>query len=193
MFDSSIPKEVIKNLPLIRFEGKVHLISNESELKDALTELRSCELLGFDTETKPTFVKGHYNHTALVQLATMTNAYLIRINETGIPDRLKAFFEDRTVLKVGISIRDDLKELKAIRPLKPAGFLDLNDVAKDFDITQIGMRSLTGIFLKARVSKSQQTSNWEARELSEGQLLYAATDAWVCFKIYKMLQDKGYL
>ena len=106
---------------------------------------------------------------------------------------LKNLLEDREVLKIGISIRDDIKELKKLRPFRPGGFIDLNDIAAELGITQIGMRSLAGIFLKGRVSKSQQTSNWESKELTAGQLSYAATDAWICTKIYTMLQQKGYI
>ncbi len=193
MFASSIPKEKIRTLPLLKFDGKIHLIENQDDLHKALHLLNKESILGFDTETKPTFRKGEYNHTALIQLSTMDDAYLIRINDLGIPKALITFLENSEITKVGISIRDDLKELNEIEELRLKGFVDLNDVAKDFGITQIGMRSLAGIFLESRVSKSQQTSNWEAKELSPGQLTYAATDAWVCIKIYNMLLDKGYL
>lgn len=193
MFRTSIPKEDIRNLPLIRFDGKIHIVDSPEALKKVLQELEKEQIVGFDTETKPTFNKGEYNSTALIQLATQTDAYLLRIKNLGIPNSLKSFFENPDVLKIGISISDDLKDLKLRRAFKPKGFIDLNDVAKEFGITQIGMKSLTGIFLKSRVSKSQQTSNWEVVELTTGQQMYAATDAWVCLKIYKMLEKKGYL
>lgn len=193
MFPSQIPKEEIKSLPLMKFSGKIHLINTEAELLEAVKILQKEPFVGFDTETKPTFNKGEYNQTALIQLATLNNAYIIRVKELGINNVLKNFMEDRDLLKVGISIRDDLKELKKMRPFKPGGFIDLNDIAAELGITQIGMRSLTGIFLKGRVSKSQQTSNWESQELTTGQLTYAATDAWICTKIYTMLDQKGYL
>ncbi|WP_421876272.1 3'-5' exonuclease [Marinoscillum sp.] len=193
MFPSQIPKEEIKHLPLMKFSGTIHLITTEEELHEALQSMRGQAFLGFDTETKPTFNKGEYNQTALIQLATMDNAYIIRVKDLGISNALKNLLEDRELLKVGISIRDDLKELKKLRPFRPGGFIDLNDIAADLGITQIGMRSLAGIFLKARISKSQQTSNWESKELTTGQLSYAATDAWICTKIYSMLQKKGYI
>tara|TARA_B100001245_G_C22851019_1_gene409108 strand:- start:623 stop:1204 length:582 start_codon:yes stop_codon:yes gene_type:complete len=193
MFPSHIPKEEIKHLPLMKFSGTIHLIKSEEELNDALKVLLREPFLGFDTETKPTFNKGEYNQTALIQLSTMTDAYIIRVKDLGINNPLKNLLEDREVLKVGISIRDDIKELKKLRPFRPGGFTDLNDIAADLGITQIGMRSLAGIFLKGRVSKSQQTSNWESKELSAGQLSYAATDAWICTKIYTMLSQKGYI
>lgn len=193
MFPSEIAKEDIQNLPLIRFGGKIHLVDSEKALLAALQLLEHEMILGFDTETKPTFNKGEYNQTALIQLSTLTDAFIIRIKDLGISNPLKNLLEDPDVTKVGISIRDDLKDLKKCRNFRPGGFVDLNDVAGELGIRQIGMKSLSGIFLKSRISKSQQTSNWESRELSNGQLSYAATDAWVCIKIYKMLLDKGYI
>lgn len=193
LFASSIPKDEIKNLPLLKFEGEIHVVETMDQMYKAFQALNKEKILGFDTETKPTFKKGEYNNTALIQLSTLTEAYIIRINELGIPEVLKNLLENEDILKIGISIRDDLKELNAIKVINTDSFLDLNDIAKDFGIIQIGMRSLVGIFLESRVSKSQQTSNWEAKELSIGQATYAATDAWVCIKIYTMLQKKGYL
>ncbi|REE01034.1 3'-5' exonuclease [Marinoscillum furvescens] len=193
MFPSEIAKEDIKHLPLIRFGGKIHLVDSEKSMLAAMQLLEHEMILGFDTETKPTFNKGEYNQTALIQLSTLTDAFIIRIKDLGISNLLKNLLEDPDIVKVGISIRDDLKELKKCRNFRPAGFVDLNDIAGELGIRQIGMKSLSGIFLKSRISKSQQTSNWESRELTTGQLSYAATDAWVCIKIYKMLLDKGYI
>lgn len=193
MFPSSIHKEDIRNLPLIKFDGKIHIIDTDELLSEAAKTLEKEAILGFDTETKPTFNKGEYNSTALIQFATMKDAYLIRIKKLGISNSLKNLLENKAIKKVGISITDDLKELKQYRPFRTNGFIDLNDIAKDFGITQIGMKSLSGIFLKSRVSKSQQTSNWETADLSKGQQMYAATDAWVCIKIYRMLEKKGYI
>lgn len=193
MFASSIPKEEIRNLPLIKFDGTAYVIETDEQLKAAMQRLSQESVIGFDTETKPTFTKGEYNHTAIIQLSTLEEAYIIRINTLGISDVLCRLLEDENILKVGISIRDDLKELIVLREMQLAGFVDLNDIAKDLGITQIGMKSLTGIFLGARVSKSQQTSNWETKELSAGQIAYAATDSWICIKIYQMLLERGYL
>lgn len=193
MFPSSIPKEEIQHLPLIRFQGKIHLIETEKALNEAIRSMSKQKTWGFDTETKPTFIKGDYNHTALLQFATIQEAYLIRVSLLGIPKRLKSFLEDPEYKKIGISLRDDLKDMRKLEPFSPEGFIDLNNIAKELGIVQIGMRSLTGIFLQSRISKSQQTSNWENSELSAAQQSYAATDAWVCFKIYKLLDEQGYI
>lgn len=194
MFAKSIPKEATRTLPLLRFGGRIHLVDTDEGLQNALKAIGKENVLGFDTETKPTFRKGEHNRAAIVQLAAREDAYLIRIGHIGLPDGLARILEDPKITKVGISIRDDLKGLNELKKLNFQGFVDLNGVAaRHFGIEQTGMRSLAGIFLGARVSKSQQTSNWESRQLTEGQLAYAATDAWVCFFIYRMLLDGGHI
>lgn len=192
MFPDQIQKSDLRLLPLIRYEGSIRVIDHPDKLVDVLDAIGKEPVVGFDTETKPTFVKGDYNHTALIQFATLDQAYLMRVNHMGIPDRLKKLLENENILKVGISLRDDLKDLRKLRPFKPRGFVDLNNIAKELGITQIGIKSLTGIFLEKRIAKNQQTSNWENKYLTPAQQRYAATDAWVCMKMYDTLLQRGY-
>jgi len=193
-FRESITKEEVQQLPLIKFEDEIHIVNTFEKQKEALKILNQHTVLGFDTETKPTFNKGEYNKTALIQLATEEDAYLFKINEIGLTAPLIDLLSNNDIQKIGISIKDDLKDLKKMEPtFKPAGFDDLNDISKALGIKQIGMRSLSGIFLDHRVSKSQQTSNWENNPLTEAQQRYAATDAWICIKIFNMLDAKGFV
>lgn len=193
MFPSSIAKDQLQQLPLLRFDGTIHVVDTPEALEEVVPLLRREPVLGFDTETKPSFNKGEHHDTAIIQLATATDAYLIRIKLLGIAPALRKLFEQPQVLKVGISIRDDLKNLRSLHPFRPAGFVDLNAIAKELGVSQIGVRNLAGIFLEGRISKSQQTSNWESKELTAGQQLYAATDAWICLRIYQSLTDRGYI
>lgn len=193
MFPDQIEKSHLQQLPLIRFEGDIEVIEDLDDLEEVIHLLGQESILGFDTETKPTFNKGEYNHTALMQFATLEKAYLLRIHKIGIPNRIKKILENENILKIGISLRDDIKDLRKIRPFEPRGFIDLNGIAKELGITQIGIKSLTGIFLEKRVSKNQQTSNWENVELTYAQQRYAATDAWVCMKMYDSLLQRGYV
>jgi ribonuclease D len=101
--------------------------------------------------------------------------------------------EDPAVAKIGVALRDDLVDLNKIRRFKPAGFFDLNEIVKALEFENIGARNLTAMVLGRRINKAQQTSNWENEELTKAQISYAATDAWVCREIYKVLNDKGYL
>lgn len=188
-----ISKEEVLELDIVRFEGKIRIIDEPDELRELLSELVYKPFVGFDTETKPSFRKGEYHDPAIIQLSTHNAAYLIRIKKTGFTNTLKAFLEDKSVLKIGISIRDDLKDMRKVREFVPEGFIDLNTIAERLGIRQIGVKSLTGIFLNKRVSKGQQTSNWENEELTVNQQSYAATDAWVCLRMYQFLIDRGYI
>ncbi|MFY0599269.1 MAG: 3'-5' exonuclease domain-containing protein 2 [Cyclobacteriaceae bacterium] len=190
---SFIPKEEVLTLDIIRFQGEIEVIDDSEELKELLRELSLEEYLGFDTETKPSFRKGEYHEPAIVQISTLEKAYLIRIQKTGFTNSLKTFLENKAVKKIGISIRDDLKDMRKVREFEPGGFIDLNNVAERLGIRQIGVKSLTGIFLNKRVSKGQQTSNWENENLTINQQNYAATDAWVCLEMYHSLLRRGYV
>ena len=169
---------------MVQFEGRIHVVDTAEKLAKALSELQNEGRLGFDTEKKPTFVKGDYNHTSLVQLSTPTDAYLFQLKKIGFAEELKALLENPTIEKLGVSISDDLKELNRVSPFNPAGFIDLAQSAKENDIPYFGLRNLTAFFLDRRLSKGQQVSNWENGTLTHPQQLYAATDAWVALKIH---------
>lgn len=192
-FAEHITKEDIQSLPLQAFEGDIHIVNTEEECKEAVGALRGFDVLGFDTEKKPAFNKGEYNHTALVQLSTLEDAYLFRLNKMGYPQSLFDLMADASILKLGISIDDDLKDLNKAKKFKPKNFTDVNNIARDLGIKHMGVKKLAAIFLESRISKNQQVSNWEASELSPAQQKYAATDAWVCLAIYDELLRKGYL
>ena len=192
-FPEHITKEDILALPLQAFEGDIHLIDTEEDCNKAVRELQKFKVLGFDTEKKPAFNKGEYNHTALVQLATIEQAYLFRLNLIGYPTSLFNLMADDSILKLGISIDDDLKDLNKARNFIPQRFVDVNDIARDMGVNHMGVRKLAAIFLESRISKGQQVSNWEAVKLTPAQEKYAATDAWVCIAIYNVLLEKGYL
>ncbi len=192
-FAEHITKEDIQSLPLQAFEGDIHVLNTEEECDKAVEKLRKAKILGFDTEKKPAFNKGEYNHTALVQLSTLEEAYLFRLNLMGYPSSLFNLMSDDSILKLGISIDDDLKDLNKARKFSPQRFVDVNDIAHDLGVNHMGVRKLAAIFLESRISKGQQVSNWEASKLTPAQEKYAATDAWVCLAIYDELLKKGYL
>lgn len=183
----------MRALPLLAFEGEIHVLDTEEDCVKAVNELRKFDVLGFDTEKKPTFNKGEYNHTAMVQLSTMDDAYLFRLNNMGYPASLFDFMSDSSILKLGISIDDDLKDLNRARKFKPKNFTDLNDVVRELGVKHMGVKKLAAVFLESRISKNQQVSNWEAEILSPQQQKYAATDAWICLAIYQKLKNQGYL
>ncbi|MEL7146279.1 MAG: 3'-5' exonuclease, partial [Bacteroidota bacterium] len=184
---------VIKDLPLLRYEGAIVLVDTAEQLRKALNEIERYDKIGFDTEAKPAFSKGQYNPVSLLQIATEDQVYLIRLNKTGFTQRLARLFSNKDILKIGISIRDDIKDLQYLRQFTPESIMELNTVAGELQIEQQGVRNLSAIFLNGRVSKNQQVTNWENERLTPSQQVYAATDAWVCYAIHTLLDSKGYL
>jgi len=186
----SITNEELKELPKTEFSGKIFLIDTLEKFDIAFPLLAENRILGFDTETKPTFRKGKENDVALLQLSSSDAAFLFRINAMGLPEPLIHILEKESVSKVGVAIKDDLRSLKKIRSFEPKGFIDLQDVAKEKGMKNNGLKKLAGIVLGKRISKSQRTTNWENEVLSPRQLKYAATDAWICNELYyKMVQN----
>ena len=187
MFAPNIDNDEIVKLPRLSFAGEAFVISTEEELWDKIKLFSTSSILGFDTESKPSFKKGRNNGIALVQLSDERTALIIRVKDVGLPNELVAILENEKIVKVGAAIRDDLKGLKSIRNFNPKGFVDLQQIAGNYNIEGQSVRKLAAIVLGVRVSKSQQLSNWEAESLSFAQIDYAAIDAWVCREIYLKL------
>ncbi|MDH5598873.1 MAG: 3'-5' exonuclease domain-containing protein 2, partial [Cyclobacteriaceae bacterium] len=136
---------------------------------------------------------GIIHDTAMVQIATPKNAWLFRINQSGISDEMLELMENNRMTKIGVALDDDLIALKRMREFEPAGFISLEKEVKPIGIESNGLKKLVAIILNFRISKSAQVSNWESEELTDKQKTYAATDAWVCIQMYKELRDKGFL
>lgn len=183
------PATDTSNLPLFSFNGKIVVVTDPVRLWRVLQEVKRNKVAGFDTETRPVFVKGKQNKVALLQLALPHKVFLIRLNHTGIPDILADYFEDEQQLKIGLALRDDLKALQRLRRFTPRGFIELTTLTRQAGYTGEGIRTLTAQILGYRISKSARTSNWEAPTLTEKQLRYAATDAWVCLEMYNKVID----
>ena len=189
MFAENLTNNEVNELPIYQFGGGIFLIDTFEKLDDYLPLLENQRVLGFDTETKPSFKKGKVNPVSLLQISTNHEAFLIRINRVGLPDEIKNILSNPDIIKVGLAIKDDIKILKDINNFEPNGFIDLQDYVEDFGIVAKSLKKITAIVLNKRISKSQQVTNWEKAELTEAQKVYAATDAWVCLKIYKKLNN----
>ena len=186
-FRENIDKEELAEYPVSGFEGEIVLVDSPAEVEKSVRILKAQSLIGFDTETRPSFRKGRKNRVALLQLAAARKAFLFRINNIGLPGELIDILADDNITKVGVAIHDDIKGLKAVSNFKEGGFVELQDYVKSFGIESSGLRKLSAIILGFRISKRQQVTNWEAPQLTDAQLHYAATDAWVCYEIYKKL------
>lgn len=183
----SISNDEIGALPLTSFNGTIYVIEKIEDVNFAVNYLKNKSLLGFDTETRPSFSKGKNNPVSLLQLSTSDKAFLFRLNLIGLPTELIKILSSPDILKIGVAIRDDVKILQLVKPFKPAGFIELQDMVDDYGIENISLKKLSAIVLGIRISKSQRLSNWDAPELTEPQKIYAATDAWVSLEIYSRL------
>jgi ribonuclease D len=195
MTDSSthlhISKDDINRLPMKQYEGPVHLIRTLEETEQAVAKLKKETLLGFDTETRPTFRVGEYYQPSLLQLATENEVFLFQIKFTGLTEGLREILSSPDIIKTGVSIRDDLSELRKLAGFEPAGFVELATCAKQAHIKNLGLRGLAALLLGFRVSKREQVSNWAKNELTESQIRYAATDAWLGREIYLHMDGLG--
>ena len=179
-------------LPLSQYVGKVVIAASEETIQEALREISQFSVVGFDTEARPTFKKGQIRQISLIQIATDDKVYLLRIMQTGLLDCIVDFMENPNIIKIGIGLDDDFNLLNRLRKFDKRGFLVLNIRFKEIGAENIGARNLAGMMLGIRISKSAQTSNWEAEEYTDKQISYAATDAWICLEIYRELQDLGF-
>lgn len=185
---NKITKEDIKELPLKQFEGTVNVVEDPKQVTHVVEKLRNEKIIGFDTETKPSFKKGVSHDIALLQLSTEEEAFLFRLNLTGFNGALTQLLSNPEIKKVGVGIRDDLRGLQQLNNFTPKGFIDIQELAPKYGIEVLSLKNLAGLLLGIRISKRQRLSNWEADALSEGQILYAATDAWVALKIYNKIK-----
>ena len=183
--ERKISKADINELPLIAWEGEIKILESSEEMEAAAAVLANESLLGFDTETRPSFKKGDYYPPALIQLATERCVYLFRISKTENFDPLLPILESPDILKTGVAIKDDVKELRAMENFNPSGFVEIADITVKLGCKNRGLRSLAGLLLRGRISKAAQVSNWARPELNNKQIRYAATDAWISREIYR--------
>ena len=191
MFSESITPQEIEKLDYASFPGKIYVIDSVgAEFNRAIAYLRSQKIIGFDTETRPTFSQDQPRYgVALLQLSGPDKAFLFRINKMGMHRRLCNLLASDKVIKVGAAIHDDIRGLRMKHEFVPSAFVDLQKIVCEWGIRDKSVKKMAGIILGFRVSKTQQLSNWEAERLSDAQCRYAATDAWVCLEMYLKLQS----
>ena len=186
-FIDKISNEQTALLPAVEFRGEIRIVEHERDIAAACKTLAEQPVIGFDTETRPSFRPGVTFRVSLLQLSTPTVCYLFRLNKIPLAQPILQLLEDRRVLKIGADVAGDLRSLRQIRHFRDGGFVDLQGIAPEWGIGEKSLRKLSAIVLGRRVSKAQRLSNWEAATLTDKQQLYAATDAWVCTRIYEQL------
>ena len=186
-FIDKISNEQTALLPAVEFRGEIRIVEHERDIAAACKTLAEQPVIGFDTETRPSFRPGVTFRVSLLQLSTPTVWYLFRLNKIPLAKPILQLLEDRRILKIGADVAGDLRSLRQIRHFRDGGFVDLQGIAPEWGIGEKSLRKLSAIVLGRRVSKAQRLSNWEAATLTDKQQLYAATDAWVCTRIYEQL------
>ena len=180
-------------MELVSFPGQIFVIDEQGKDFDkALAYLKRQKILGFDTESRPSFSadQPHYG-VSLLQLSGATKAFLFRIKKCGMPASLCRVLANPRIVKVGAAVHDDVRGLQRQHGFQPAGFVDLQKIGWEYGIRDKAVKKMAANILGIRISKTQQLSNWEAEKLSEPQQRYAATDAWVCREMYlKLLQSE---
>jgi ribonuclease D len=189
----SISKEALSILPIRRYEGRVSMVETAQALAEAREDIRQERVVGFDTETRPSFRKGEVHLPALVQVATASAVYLFQLSRIEVFPALVELLAKPDLVKTGISLAYDLRQLKELFPFTVVNVVDLGVVARRRGLDQTGVRNLAGMFLGFRVPKGNRTSNWAAPQLSAAQILYAATDAWACRALYLRFEQDGLL
>ncbi len=181
-------KRRIPTLPVAAFEGRIEVVLSPQQAERAVEYLLAQPILGVDTETRPSFKKGHQYQVSLLQVATRDICFLFRLNHIGLSAAIIRFLEDTTVPKIGLSWHDDLAGLRKLGSFTAGSFIDLQDHVKEVGIEDLSLQKLFANMFGLRLNKKQQLSNWERDILDDKQKLYAATDAWACILLYEELQ-----
>ena len=189
----TIPHDELMQLPVVRYHGPIHSVTTPEDLRRTVQEIRAERVVGFDTESRPSFRKGKSHAPSLVQIATSTSVHLFQLKRLDYSSALGEVLGSTAIIKAGIALGRDLAELQKLFPFTPANVVDLGEIAKRRGMGQTGLRNLAGLFLGGRITKGPQTSNWARATLSPNQLCYAATDAWACRELYLRFESLGLL
>ena len=173
-----ISREEMIGLPIRRYEGSVYVVAGHPDLQRAMQDMLQESVVGFDTETRPAFTHGESFLPSLVQFATASAVYLLRVQKQDLSGAVQEILSSEKIIKAGVSVTDDMRNLRKVFEFDERSVVDLGKVAERHGLKQTGVRNLAGIFLGARIPKGAKTTNWAARRLTPQQIVYAATDAW---------------
>ena len=188
-FQSKIDNEQTAQLPAAEFRGKIEIIDSEEQIEQACRYLAAHEVIGFDTETRPSFRAGVSFKVSLLQLSTDERCFLFRLNRIPLAKPILQLLENPKVQKIGVDVTNDIRGLNQLRHFRAGGFIDLQNEVERWGIEEKSLRKISALVLGKRISKAQRLSNWESTTLTDKQQLYAATDAWACVRIYRRLNQ----
>jgi len=182
---NKIDKDIIGKLKKVAFYGKIVVVYTPQEAEKAVDYLLSQPILGFDTETRPSFEKGKHYKCALLQVATTTSCFLFRLNQLGMCPAVRRLLSDTKVTKVGLAWNNDILSLHQLGPFDVGSFIDLQDMVREIGIEDQSLVKIYANLFNERISKTDRLSNWERDILKDSQKAYAAIDAWACIRIYQ--------
>lgn len=182
---NKIDKATISNMKKVVFQGKIIVVYTDQEAEKAVDYLLSQPILGFDTETRPSFEKGKHYKCALLQVATSNSCFLFRLNQLGMCPAVRRLLSDTKVTKVGLAWNNDLLSLRHLGAFDTGTFIDIQDIVKEIGIEDQSLVKIYANLFNERISKNDRLSNWERDILKDSQKVYAAIDAWACIKIYQ--------
>lgn len=187
---NTVSKAEIAALDKEQFQGNIYVIFTEADARKAVDYLNHQQIVGVDTETRPSFKRGMEHKVALLQISTEDTCFLFRLNRIGMPPSLQEFLMN-DVLKIGLSLKDDFMMLRKRKNMEAeeGNWIELQDYVGRFGIEDRSLQKIYANLFGKKISKSQRLTNWEAETLTEAQMVYAATDAWACVKIYKCLDE----
>jgi ribonuclease D len=188
-FVKRISREEMNELPVRRYEGSVYVVARHADVEHAIQDILQESVVGFDTEARPAFSPGESYPPALVQFATASAVYLLQVQHQDLLGAMAEVLSSEKIIKVGVSVTDDIRNLKKLFDFDARSVVDLGKVAQRHDLKQTGLRNLAGIFLGARIPKGAKTTNWAVRRLTPQQIAYAATDAWACRELYLRFKE----
>ena len=182
-------KEVIRQLPVVQFPGRLIVIQSVGEANRAVDYLLRFPRLGIDTETRPNFKPGGMNPVALLQVSTLEACFLFRLNRIGLPDCIVRLLSSEFVMKVGLSLHDDWAQLRKRKDFQPVNYVELQDYVRPLGVKDMSLQKLYANFFGQKISKAQRLTNWDADVLTEAQKRYAATDAWSCLQLFNIMTE----
>jgi len=190
-FARTISREDINALPIRRYEGAVRVVATREDMERAAADFAAERVVGFDTETRPSFRVGESHPPALAQAATARAVYLFPLLRLDFSSLLGALLSSKVTIKAGVGLGEDLRQLRKSFAFEPAAIVDLGAVARRHQLEKSGVRPLAAMLLGFRIPKGAKTTNWAAQRLSPQQIAYAATDAWACRELYLKFETLG--
>lgn len=196
MIDPKTPPSKIDIAELEPFDGlgpeQIHVVTDALSAAIAVEELMKAGEVGFDTESKPTFLKGQKSEGPhVLQFSTIEKAFIFQSHVEASQPAIMELLKSDKLIKIGFGLGGDLHQISQRFGIRPASIVDLDRSFKQLGYRNpIGAKSAIAIYFnrKLRKSKSVTTSNWAAKDLSDGQLIYAANDAYAAIKVFHALR-----